>query len=142
VIQPLLKPCQMKRRAGLPYKRHKDGREVCLNTPAGRKEYRRRVLAVWDRDKGICGWCLLPVSDEETTGDHIKCRGAGGATRDDRETNLRPAHCHCNGERGSSPILTRAEWLQWNANRWEPLATNEEIQLIRDCGYEYPEVRR
>lgn len=117
MIQPLLKPHQMKRRQILPYKIHKDGREVCRKTPAGRKEYRRRVLVAWERDKHICGWCLFTVSEEEVTGDHIVSRGHGGSKRDDREKNLRPAHLFCNSERSSSPILTRSEWLAWKANR-------------------------
>jgi 5-methylcytosine-specific restriction endonuclease McrA len=138
LITPLLKPHQMKSKSRLPYKIHKDGREVCCKTPAGRAEYRARTLSAWERDKGICGWCLEPVSEQDVTADHIQSRGMGGATRDDRTANLRPCHLDCNGQRGSSPILTRAEWIAWKANKYEPILDSSEIQLVRECGYAYP----
>lgn len=125
MIYPLLKPKdQPRRRSAAPFRTMPDGREICSKTLAGREEYRRRTVRVWEREKGICGWCIKPVSKDEATADHIITKGHGGGKHDDREENLRPAHWLCNGERGSSPILTRVEWLAWKAG------TAEEEQLI------------
>lgn len=122
MIRPLLKPKDRKRIPAPPYTIMRDGRIVCSPTKAGRREYRKRTLEVWARDKGICGWCLTPVSEEEVTADHMQSRGHGGGKRDDRRENLRPCHQLCNSERGSSPILTRSEWLAWKANKSQKAA--------------------
>ena len=124
MIAPLLKPKDQPRQRRKPFRTMPDGREICSKTPAGREEYRRRVVRSWHREKGICGWCVLPVGEDEATGDHIKSRGMNGAKRDDREENLRPCHLFCNSERSSSPILTRAEWLAWKAKTgFQPIGT-------------------
>lgn len=61
-----------------------DGREVCSDTPAGKAEYKRRTLAMLERQKGLCCICGRPLPPSEATFEHEHCRGAGGAWRDDR----------------------------------------------------------
>lgn len=67
------------------------GREVCnMLCVEGKREYRRRVLAMLSRQHGMCclyGHCpdcpgvLLPA---EATMEHEFGRGSGGSKRDDR----------------------------------------------------------
>lgn len=96
-----------------------DGREVCLTigmvkqSLQGRKEYRRRIQAMWDRQNGIC--CLFghikecpgPLRLEEATFEHEN--GRGGGKRDDRiEVDGKwingAAHWFCNNIKGSRRI--------------------------------------
>ncbi len=80
----------------------KDGTEECLRkTAAGDREYRLRGAQAWERDNGICGICKKPVGFAEFVPDHIKPKGHGGATHDDRLENLQPAHSWCNSLKGS-----------------------------------------
>jgi hypothetical protein len=73
-------------------KTFRDGREVCLNTPPGRAEYKRRVQVMLERQGGLCG---LMVTDDciarhgsmrgqQPTFEHCEGRGMGGSHRDDR----------------------------------------------------------
>jgi hypothetical protein len=141
VIHPLLKPCQMKRRPIPVVEVRPDGKEICADTPRGREEYRLRTLKMFDRQCGICRWCGLPMFYSDASFDHENGRTKGN--QDDRiEVDGVPqnaaVHYQCNAERGSSRILTRVEWLAWKANKYEPILDDSEIQLIRDCGYQYP----
>ena len=67
-----------------------DGREVCSNTFHGRQEYRRRVLAMLERQVGRCcleayaPMCPGSLSENGATFEHEGGRGAGGGKRDDR----------------------------------------------------------
>lgn len=141
MIQPLLKPHQMKRRP-IPFVEIRDdGKEICADTQKGREEYRLRTLKMFDRQQGICRWCEKPMLYSDASFDHDNGRTKGN--QDDRIKvygflQNAAVHFRCNAERGSSRILIRVEWIAWKTNRWEPLATQDEIQLIRDCGYEYP----
>lgn len=54
----------------------------------------RVKLRVYDRAKGICHICKLPIKSTETWhADHVHAIIAGG---ENREKNLAPAHAHCN----------------------------------------------
>lgn len=80
------------------------GKEVCSDTLAGQKEYKRRVELMWRRQHGLCCNCRLPLELSKATFEHENGRGAG--KRDDRlEVNGKPtngaSHEICNGERGS-----------------------------------------
>lgn len=93
-----------------------DGREICLDTPAGKKEYRCRTLECRRRQGELCRWCGFWMAEEQTTLDHDNRRGGG--RRDDRIVIIvlgkrvrhnAAVHMLCNGERGSQKRLTRLE---------------------------------
>jgi hypothetical protein len=96
-----------RRKPGTAFKVYDDGREVCLPTPSGRREYQSRIEQMWYRDHGICCICNQPVPLAEATFEHKKGRGMGGGHRDDRiaDADGNPmngiAHISCNGEKGS-----------------------------------------
>lgn len=82
------------------------GREVCAKTPKGRREYKRRVEAMWERQECRCALCGKYLRLDEATFDHQDGRGMGGARRDDRiEVNGVPlnaaVHGLCNAQKGS-----------------------------------------
>lgn len=96
-----------------------DGREICYNigsvrqSLAGRNEYRRRIDAMLERQKGICclhGYapdCPGFLADEDATFEHENGRADG--RRDDRlEVNGKwingAAHWLCNQWKGSRRI--------------------------------------
>jgi hypothetical protein len=80
----------------------KDGREACnLLCKAGADEYQRRKRVAWEEQKGICAICHLRLNWADTTVDHIKVRGMGGGSRDDRQFNIAAVHGICNSQRGS-----------------------------------------
>jgi hypothetical protein len=85
---------------------YRDGREVCLSTSAGTREYRKRVLMMWERQGGLCAICGHLLRIEQATFDHERPRGLGGGFRDDRiELDGKPVnaavHGFCNSQRGS-----------------------------------------
>lgn len=84
----------------------KGGREVCTKTAAGLREYCRRTEAMWERQRGLCSICGLPMRIEEATFEHDDGRGHGGGHRDDRievdgEPKNSAAHGICNVRKGS-----------------------------------------
>lgn len=89
-----------------------DGREVCLENAEGKRLYRRRTLAMRDRQLEICRLCGLWMHEDETTFDHGIPRGMGGGFTDDRidivdeEGNFinTAAHMKCNGAKGSKRL--------------------------------------
>lgn len=116
----------MKQRTRLPYKREKprrkrpelfskrkvepvrvmeDGREICnMATRHGRNVYTDRILAMHERQKGLCCNCLKPLNFWEATFEHEF--GRTGGRRDDRiKADGRringASHAICNTERGS-----------------------------------------
>lgn len=87
-------------------RRYPDGREVCLDTPAGRAEYYRRTAIMAQRQNWRCGACPVKMDLATVTFDHVIPRGMGGASRDDRievdgEWKNRAVHSWCNAKRGS-----------------------------------------
>ncbi len=80
----------------------RDGREVCnLLCKAGSDEYQRRKRVAWEDQKHLCSICHKPLAWADSTVDHIKTRGMGGGSRDDRQANIAAAHALCNSQRGS-----------------------------------------
>lgn len=84
---------------------YRDQREICHGTRAGRAEYQRRREAIWDRDRGICCLCGLPVALSECTFEHLNGRGMGGGKRDDRESENAVSHYFGNSHRGSVSMV-------------------------------------
>jgi hypothetical protein len=88
-------------------RKYPDGREVCQDSPAGYREYTRRLEVMLTRQHWQC--CLCPGrirSRSDATFEHQRRRGIGAAFRDDRIYNERgeqmngAAHWTCNGEKG------------------------------------------
>ena len=79
-----------------------DGREVCVLTDKrGMDEYLRRKRVAWEAQDKKCSLCGERLNWSDSTVDHIKIRGMGGANRDDRQENIAAAHGICNAKRGS-----------------------------------------
>ena len=86
----------------------KDGREILQPTHSGRKEYKRRTIAMAERQVWLCALCDMPLGDDITF-DHESGRGMGGSTRDDRiEVNGKrknaAVHYRCNMAKGSRKV--------------------------------------
>lgn len=81
------------------------GREVCQDSPAGWREYKRRVEAMLRRQNYRCSLCKQRLALNQATFEHQRRRGMGAAWRDDRITKdgqeWNGAACWvCNGEKG------------------------------------------
>ena len=87
-------------RSGVPFKTMKDGREICLKTPAGKEEYKQRTIQMYERDKCICCLCGQFIAYGYTF-EHKDGRGMGGSKRDDRIEGNGVAHWLGNGRKGS-----------------------------------------
>lgn len=75
-------------------------REVCQDSPAGWREYRKRVEIMWRRQDRKCALCGKALYLSDATFDHQRRRGLHAAFRDDRLENGKAAHWVCNVERG------------------------------------------
>lgn len=89
----------------------REGRELCnLMTAAGKAEYRRRILAMLQRQGGRCCLCLKMLKPERATFEHEAGRGMAGGHRDDRIVLpggvwINGAACwRCNSLKGSRRI--------------------------------------
>ena len=78
-----------------------DGREICHKTPAGRKEYNRRILKMWTRDRMTCCLCGQSILLQDATFEHKQSRGMNGSKRDDREEVNGVSHWFGNAAKGS-----------------------------------------
>jgi hypothetical protein len=88
-------------------RRYADGREVCQDSPAGRREYNRRLEIMLSRQGHMCCLCEKRICTlQDATFEHQRRRGLGGAFRDDRCYNSRgewmngASHWVCNSEKG------------------------------------------
>lgn len=86
--------------------RYPDGREVCQDSLAGWREYKRRIEEMVRRQNFRCCLCGKRLSFAGATFEHQRRRGMGSAFRQDaiidgegREING-AAHWICNVERG------------------------------------------
>jgi hypothetical protein len=82
-----------------------DGREVCEESAAGWREYKRRVQVMVERQRYRCCLCGKRLSGSEATFEHQRRRGMGAAFRDDRITKdgqewNGAAHWVCNSLKG------------------------------------------
>jgi hypothetical protein len=76
------------------------GREVCQDSPAGWREYKRRVELMWRRQNFRCCLCGERLALSNATFEHQRRRGMGSAWRDDRADRNGVAHWICNSEKG------------------------------------------
>ena len=80
----------------------RDGREQCnLLCKTGAGEYQRRKRVAWEAQGRLCSICHKPLNWADSTVDHIKPRGMGAGSIDDRQENVAAAHALCNSQRGS-----------------------------------------
>lgn len=90
-----------RKKPDIEYPEGPNGRQVCTDTTAGRREYRSRTDNMWLRQQGLCSICNLPMRIEEATYEHSQGRGMGGGHRDDRIEHNTAAHGWCNVLKGS-----------------------------------------
>jgi hypothetical protein len=81
------------------------GREVCQDSPAGWREYTRRIGEMVQRQNFRCCLCGERLSVGNSTFEHQRRRGMGAAWRDDRITKdgkdwNGAAHWVCNSRKG------------------------------------------
>lgn len=106
------KPSEGKRQLADPVWVYPDGREVCnRQCLGGRREYKRRILLMLQRQKYQCGLkisrlCPGFLSFESATFEHVDGRGMGRSRQDDRiEKDGKPYNCAacgwCNAKKGS-----------------------------------------
>jgi hypothetical protein len=83
-----------------------DGRQVCQDSAAGWREYKRRVELMLQMQNWRCCLCEKRLALADATFEHGRRRGLHAAFRDDRVWNERgekingAAHWVCNGEKG------------------------------------------
>ena len=90
--------------AGLAVRITRDGREICQNNAAGRREYQRRREDRWYIDKGICCLCGTFVDPHQATTEHPDGRGMAGSKRNDRVSAIRVAHYRGNMAKGGMSL--------------------------------------
>lgn len=81
------------------------GREVCQESPAGWREYKRRVELMVRRQDHRCCLCNRRLALSQATFEHQRRRGMHAAFRDDRiekdgQDWNGAAHWVCNGVKG------------------------------------------
>ena len=78
-----------------------DGREICHKTPAGKREYSRRIVNMWTRGGMKCCLCGQNILLQDATFEHKQGRGMNGSKRDDREEVNGVSHWAGNMAKGS-----------------------------------------
>lgn len=87
-------------------RRYRDGREVCQESPAGWREYKRRVELMVRRQDHRCCLCNRRLALSQATFEHQRRRGMHAAFRNDsildKDGNWinGAAHWVCNGLKG------------------------------------------
>ena len=85
----------------------RDGREICSEHAAGKREYLRRKKIMWLRQLGRCGTCRKVTPLEEGQFGHSHSRGMGGGFRCDKiwDSDGNPLNAFlcgvCNSAQGS-----------------------------------------
>ncbi len=85
---------------------YRDGREVCTDSPAGWREYKKRVGVMVQRQNFRCCLCGGRLSLGNATFEHQRRRGMGAAWRQDAILDAAgnwingAAHWVCNSKRG------------------------------------------
>ncbi len=81
---------------------------------------------IFDRDKGICHICKLPIKTGETWhADHILALIEGG---ENRETNIAPAHAHCNLSKANGEKARKAKVARTRKKHTGAVRTQGKIQ--------------
>ena len=79
---------------------HPDGYRYKLSSVAMRQLLLKKI-----REKNECCICLKPFETMDgIVPEHRNPKGMGGARRDDRESNIGPAHSECNMDKGSKRL--------------------------------------
>lgn len=110
-----------------PWTTHRDGRQVCHDSAAGKREYRWRTELMWQRQGETCAIGNHFITVEEATFDHQDGRGHGGGHRtdaiNDAEGNwINAAVCnHCN-------ILKGSRRFTWVNGKYLP--TLDQLSLV------------
>lgn len=81
-------------------RRYPDGREVCEDSPAGWREYKKRIEIMWRRQERRCCLCGERLVLADATFEHQRRRGMGAAFRNDSVESNGAAHWICNVEKG------------------------------------------
>lgn len=65
-------------------------------------------LRIFDREKGVCHWCKLPIKvpAESWQADHVVAIINGG---ENVESNLAPIHAHCHVEKTGRDVSEKAK---------------------------------
>jgi len=71
------------------------------------KNTKREII--YNRQRGLCHLCKLPMSPEDATYDHLIPKSQGG-TRE--EGNVMLAHSICNNIRGDNPIYSPQYYIK------------------------------
>ena len=83
------------------YRIYREGREVCVDSPAGWREYGRRIDFMLQQQSWKCCLCHKRIrSRHDATFEHQRRRGMAGWKRDDRVEGNGVAHWICNTEKG------------------------------------------
>lgn len=80
------------------------GREVCRKTPAGRLEYEKRTLEMYERDHHLCCLCGQHLPIGQITFEHLDGKGMNGSRHDDRTSENSVSHYWGNMAKGSMRI--------------------------------------
>jgi hypothetical protein len=84
----------------------RDGRQICSNTAAGKREYKSRLLEMLSRQESLCCLCGGYLHACDAVFEHEHGRGLNGGHREDRiEIDGRwvngASHFLCNGQKAS-----------------------------------------
>lgn len=94
-------------------------------TPSSMPPSRVR-LRIFDRAGGICHICKLPIKLGETWhADHVKALIEGG---ENRETNLAPAHAHCNLAKANGEKARKAKVARTRKKHIRVIEAKQSIQ--------------
>lgn len=95
-----------------PFHTTRDGREICSEHAAGKREYERRKKIMWMRQLERCATCREHTAFEEGQFGHGRSRGFGGGFRDDRiwDQDGRPMNAFLCGKCNSAQGSRKYEW--------------------------------
>lgn len=83
-------------------------------------------LRIYDRAGGTCHICNLPIKPGETWhADHVKALIEGG---ENRETNLAPAHAHCNLAKANGEKTRKAKVARTRKKHIRVVEAKQSIQ--------------
>ncbi len=81
-----------------------DGRQLIRKTASGRDLLDFRFEIAWTQSRGLCCLCGEFMTRSGATLEHLKAKGMGGATHDDRQSNLGISHLAGNVAKGSQSL--------------------------------------
>lgn len=87
------------------------------------KSDKRQLLKIYERDRGICGFCGLFVEKKDATRGHIIPLSHGGRTTYD---NLVLEHAACNNFHGDIPL--GVDLMEYSLQIWEELFVGKKVK--------------